>query len=668
MYKKYMKHIVSLLLALCLVVTAVLGNIGGAGLLQADAAETDTGLTELTFSSFGIADDRLGGLSATCSTVSSLIDTVFRGYVQWESTANNPWLIFGTNGWSGLQFQFSADGTSVFISAASWAQEGFGNGDTVTATQVGLTSGSFVGEKFLLTVSLASTEKDANDVTTKMQLKIWFDDTLCVDRELTSPNTANLNAAIQTVQNNYLNVWSYVAEEEPEIPDEPEVVAESRKLTFADFGLEEKTYEGTIYAYALNTVDSSKVSELTMADSEISGYMKVDDAGRSVSVMACWVIGHTGLDGLRVQFYPHDTTSDRIYITTSKLTDTNAEDFLYVLEDGLFDDTFKISLSFKTVDSDGDNAKDDLALRLYINDKLCTAHAPTITNNNLSTGETVGEYYICDYKADAFRPYISIRNMSTTDATMYKSVTLRSCELPYNNTSTFVDYGISDGLYDKGIKSGISPFPLEYTKLSGNVTVGTQSSSDYCLINYGGTTTSENTAWPGPETGGLQIQFEGGGNFHILAGTRLGTSYLNAANIASNMSTYSNVITNGTPFDISFNTIPWDWDGDGTATDGKIEIRINDVLLQNKYIIIQDMFETPANLVNRFSFITGGHTGTKATFDVKSQAQDVSRLRKLELADFGLANGDCIEQAHKSTGPASLLNTMMEVKLKLENE
>ena len=40
MYKKYMKHIVSLLLALCLVVTAVLGNIGGAGLLQADAAET----------------------------------------------------------------------------------------------------------------------------------------------------------------------------------------------------------------------------------------------------------------------------------------------------------------------------------------------------------------------------------------------------------------------------------------------------------------------------------------------------------------------------------------------------------------------------------------------------------------------------------------------------
>ena len=60
MYKKYMKHIVSLLLALCMIVTAVLGNIGGVSLLQADAAETNTELIaesrKLTFADFGITD------------------------------------------------------------------------------------------------------------------------------------------------------------------------------------------------------------------------------------------------------------------------------------------------------------------------------------------------------------------------------------------------------------------------------------------------------------------------------------------------------------------------------------------------------------------------------------------------------------------------------------
>lgn len=663
MYKKYMKHIVSLLLALCLVVTAVLGNVGGAGLLQADAAETGTELTPVTFSDFD--ELKVDGSYTNIWIYKggfTWVDKCFNGYITLDSVASVPYIVFGsTTRWDGLQFIFTNDGKMMQISDAQIGSPS--HTVNVTAEQAGLKTGSFEKEEFLLTFSLKTTDTDDSGNTTALELQVLVNNNSVGTIQVTNVYVDHLVGTIAT-HNTSLNIRSYTPSTEPEVPDEPEVVAEPRKLTFADFGLEDKTYEDVIYANALNTVDSSKVSSLTMADSEISGYMKFDDADRSVTTGACWVIGHTGLDGLQVQFYPYDTNSDRIYIITSKLTDTNAEDFLYVLEDGLFDDTFKISLSFETVDSDGDNAKDDLALRLYINDKLCTAHAPTITNNNLSTGETVGEYYICDYKADAFRPYISMRNMSTTVETMYKSVTLRSCELPYKNTSTFVDYGISDGLYDTGIKSGTSPFALEYTKLSGNVTVGTQSSSDYCLINYGGTTTSENTAWPGPEMGGLQIQFEGGGNFHILAGTRLGTSYLNAT--GSNMSTYRNVITNGTPFDISFNTIPWDWDGDGKATDGKIEIRIDDALLQNKYIIIESMFETPENLVNRFSFITGGHTGTKATFDVKSQAQDVSRLRKLELADFGLANGDCIEQAHKSTGPASLLNTMMEVNLSVE--
>lgn len=677
MYKKYMKHIVSLMLALCLVVTAVLGNVGGAGLLQANAAET-TELTPITFSHLGINNDSYEGLNGSYSTdgnINTLFDTIFRGYIRFSSTSSNPWIVLGgTTGWNGVQLRFSVDGTTLGVSTGSFGTELFSNLQ-LTATEAGLTTGSFAGEEFLLTFSLETIEA-SGDVPTKMKITIgvndYFEEGTIAD--ITEEKLQNICARIKTQQmSGTIDVKSYpltggsgTEPDEPVVPDEPEVVAESRKLTFADFGITDGTKEGGFAAHTLQTVDSKKVSSLTLADSEISGYMKFDDAGRTLTTTyaAYWVIGHMQWAGLQVMFYPYDDTCDRIVVNTSSVTNINDESFYYILEDGLFDETFKIALSFDTVDSDNDKSKDDLAFKLYINDELCNAYKPLISNQTLSTGETDGEYYICDYIADAFRPYMRTWSLSSADTACYKSITVKSCELPYNNTSTFVDYGISDGLYSTGIKSGISPFPLEYTKLSGNVTVGAPGTADYCLINYGGTTTSENAALP--ETGGLQIQFVGDGRFFILAGTRLGTSYLNATDTANNQSFYKNVISFGTELAISFNTIPWDWDGDGEATDGKIEIRINDSLLQDKYIIIEDMFMNPENLVNRFSFVTGGHTGTNATFDVESQAQDVSRLRKLELADFGLANGDCIEQAHKSTGPASLLNTMMEVNLSVE--
>lgn len=637
MYKKYMKHIVSLLLALCLVVTAVLGNIGGAGLLQADAAETDTGLTELTFSSFGIADDRLGGLSATCSTVSSLIDTVFRGYVQWESTDNNPWLIFGTNGWSGLQFQFSKDGTSVFISAASWAQEGFGNGDTVTATQVGLTSGSFVGEKFLLTVSLASTEKDANDVTTKMQLKIWFDDTLCVERELTSPNTANLNAAIQTVQNNYLNVWSYVAEEEPEVP---EVVTKQRKITFADFKIADGVFNG-IYAY--NT--GKDKGETSLIDSEFSGHIKIAD-GKSP-----WLVFGASGGWAGLQFIFSETTLD---INTGSVATDNATDFIFRASNcGLtaFDDTeFKLTFSLVSTDLDNKAETVDLLLQVYINDELCVADA---TADATKYGAD-GTYYIRNAKTASLQGYVAEPNYSG-------DVTVRSSQ-PGDEFEqlTFADFGVGNQSFSGTSTSGTYPGKLEYTELRGHITFTGGAQSGF---NYGATTTT-NT-----DFGGMHFFYLGNGQIQVFPSTRLGGKWLNEYDGGTDNATvfsdsgknYDFDSANG--FDLSITAEPWDYQGNGMI-DGKIGIRINGEILGGAFIIIENMFAETTTLVSKFALIGGGNFATAgATVSIASEISNLDSLRKVTLEDVGLTSGTYTSMGYKGTGPQTLLNTMIEMNL-----
>lgn len=438
-----------------------------------------------------------------------------------------------------------------------------------------------------------------------------------------------------------------------------------RPITFADFNLADNTYTGQTGGAYYAT--GEKKAETLLTDVMFSGYVTLNDAGETTQQMQL-NFGYTdGWYGLSFKFSADGKTME---VNTGNVGG-NGFPFKYSAGGNFSfkNNRFKLSFSLECRNLDnqvvdensGVAPENDLLMKVYINDELRTAYNVT----NAETHGSNGAYYICNMNTTYLKGYIRNQYVGATEG-YYDSITVESCELPYNNTATFADYGLSDQTFSTQAtyRTGTFVGSMISTQLKGRMML---SGSGTYMLNYGSTATVKegDREW---YISGLRIQIKSSGQFWFIPGTRLGGSYLNEPDASGdNSQSYASGMPIGKEFDISFNTIPWDWDGDGAATDGKIEIRINDKLLQNHYVIIKDMCSESVSLVNRFSMLAAGNftTGTTA-IAIESEVQDVSRLRKVELEDFGLANGECIKQVHNSVGPTTLLNTLMEVDLSVE--
>ncbi len=446
-----------------------------------------------------------------------------------------------------------------------------------------------------------------------------------------------------------------------------------RPITFADFGLADSTIAERLTPKSY--ISSAAGSGTSLIESQFSGYITLNNEGDTIAAANNPFLVFGGdpshatrtWAGIKLSF-----DANNMYLHTDAICN-NVNKFVFAKPAGLasfFNNKFKLTFSVEmtnldsVADTTSGELNNDVLIKLYINDVLCVDSSTKGIGDPAKYGAN-GNCYILNTAEKWFAGEVSGRNFGSTDG-ICDSVTVESCELPYNNTATFADYGLSDQTFSTQAtyRTGTFVGSMISTQLKGRMML---SGSGTYMLNYGSTATVKegDREW---YISGLRIQIKSSGQFWFIPGTRLGGSYLNEPDASGdNSQSYASGMPIGKEFDISFNTIPWDWDGDGAATDGKIEIRINDKLLQNHYVIIKDMCSESVSLVNRFSMLAAGNftTGTTA-IAIESEVQDVSRLRKVELEDFGLANGECIKQVHNSVGPTTLLNTLMEVNLSVE--
>lgn len=445
-----------------------------------------------------------------------------------------------------------------------------------------------------------------------------------------------------------------------------------RPITFADFGLADGTIAERITPKQY--VSSQAGVGTSLIGSQFSGYITLNNEGDTItSANNPFLVfggdpthGTRTWAGIKLSF-----DANNMYLHTDAICN-NVNKFVFAKPAGLdsfINNRFKLSFSLEmtnlddVADTTSGELNNDVLIKLYIND------IPCIDSSTKGVGEPSkyganGAYHILNTAESWFAGEMSGRNFGATEG-ICDSITVESCELPYTNTATFVDYGLADQTFSTGkfYQTGTFVGSLVNTQLRGKITF---SKEGRCMVNYGSTSVKESDG--DNYLAGLRLQIDATtantGQFWIITGTNLGSSYLNEPDASGDNIQY---YTSGMPIDeevdISFNTIPWDWDGDGNATDGKIEIRVKGSLLKNHYVIIKDMCSSSVSLVNRFSMLAAGNFGGTSSITIKSETQDISRLRKVELEDFGLANGEYIEQVHNSVGPTTLLNTLSEFNL-----
>lgn len=450
-----------------------------------------------------------------------------------------------------------------------------------------------------------------------------------------------------------------------------------RPITFADFGLADGTIAERITPKQY--VSSQAGVGTSLIGSQFSGYITLNNEGDTItSANNPFLVfggdpthGTRTWAGIKLSF-----DANNMYLHTDAICN-NVNKFVFAKPAGLdsfINNRFKLSFSLEmtnlddVADTTSGELNNDVLIKLYIND------IPCIDSSTKGVGEPSkyganGAYHILNTAESWFAGEMSGRNFGTTEG-ICDSITVESCELPYTNTATFIDYGLADQNFstEAAYRTGTFSGSLVNTQLRGKITYN---GAGRCMLNYGSNTTEE-AKWT-KYIGGLWLRLETTGSFYIIAGKKEnGTvyKYLNEPDASGdNTQSYASGIPIGSAFDISFNTIPWDWDGDGVASDGKIEIRINGKLLQNHYVIIENLCSSEHyTLVNRFSMLAAGNfTEGNGAITIKStiasEPQDISRLRKVELEDFGLANGQYIEQVHNSVGPTTLLNTLSEFNL-----
>lgn len=434
--------------------------------------------------------------------------------------------------------------------------------------------------------------------------------------------------------------------------DENVTEKELTPLTFADFNLSDQQIAAQ--TYGANYTSGEKADVQVFKDCLFQGYLTLDDSG-SITQSTWILFGHSDTwQGLKFMF---SADGNEMHVNTGTVGSNGCNYIFTAANAGLstFRNTrFKLSFSLETKNLDADSTMDDLLLKVYINDRLCVANQPA----DSTTYGANGEYYIMDMKAENLKGYI--RNQYIGAAEGYcDSVKIESCEVPYLNEVSFSDYGITDQTFAGAILEGTYDGPLAYTKLAGRVTLD---GTGKCIINYGAKSQSN------LNTGGLQLQIVADtGAFWIIT-SNLGT-YLNESDANGDSIEYytSGFPCGGKAFELSYNTIPWDYDGDGQVTDGKIEVRIDGKLLKNKYIFVKDMFQNQT-VINRFTLLAGGNFGTTSTIKITSNTVDTNQLRKITLAEFGRESGTYTSQSHTAQGPSTLLNSFMEININVTGD
>lgn len=212
------------------------------------------------------------------------------------------------------------------------------------------------------------------------------------------------------------------------------------ELTFHDFGVVDNTYKGVGGMYHNGE---------TLIGTRISGYVTLNEDLKDASAETYIVLGGTtglpssGWDGIQLQFLPDGKT---VKLNQGSVTNTNPYPYTFSADsnEGLTTfagEKFKLTVSLEPANLDGGTEKNDVLVKMYINDYLWVANNVT----DPTTYGADGSYYILNAKTENLQGYLNVQNIGVEG--FCSDIALESIDVadttPYE-VKTLKDFGLSD--------------------------------------------------------------------------------------------------------------------------------------------------------------------------------------------------------------------------------
>lgn len=528
-------------------------QIGAAGLCSDMAMESYTEtLTPISFTDFGLANDTYNFVRGTYKEGASLVGKKLSGYItlneDLKEASAGAWLVLGgtagqpSSGWDGIQIQFEPDGKTVKVNQGSVGTNGYPFTFSVDNNR-GLTT--FAGEKFKLTISLESANLDGETEANDVLFKLYINDNLWVANDTGNAALYGADGSYYILNAKTGNFLGYLAaqqigaeglcadvtfesistgtqtpepgpEPEPEPkPEEPVVLTD---LDFTNFGLADGTY-----TFVRGTYNEGA----SLIGTKFSDYITLNEDLTSASAGTWLVLGGTtglassGWDGVQIQFEPDGKT---VKVNQGSVTATNPYAYTFSADsnEGLTTfagEKFKLTISFEPANLDGGTEKNDILVKLYVNDQLWVAN--DTGNANLYGAD--GSYSILNAKTENMLGYLAVQQMGVEG--LCSDITLGEVnaepgpeepgpEAPEELTElSFIDFELADNRYTNvrgTYKDGES---LVGKEISGYLTFNENmiSASSDIYVVLGGTDGLESSGWDG-----VQLQFKTDGKTVIL--------------------------------------------------------------------------------------------------------------------------------------------------------
>ena len=425
-------------------------------------------------------------------------------------------------------------------------------------------------------------------------------------------------------------------------------------ISFDTFGIEDKTVVGEALEKDTTGTENAKLKYWlgdtgAYKNSIFSGYFTFE--GESEKAVIFGGTKHYNGEGFRMLV----SKDGKTLTFDSRFISTSASDvYRYVLAEDVGLKSFngvktKISISFE---ASGENLK----LSVYINDALTGLRTTKSSAATEKTWTVTGAY--SEAKAAHLGNHIYL--IPGKDASgEWCEIQIASCKPEgYVKEITFADFGLEDAQYctTNGKYEGTYPGIMKNVMVKGDITYNNKSGS---VIYIG------NKADSG-ENGIMLFNYPG---TIIAYPENKGTCYNAQGEHWCESTEIRSAITLENKFELSVSAEPWDYDGDGVKTDGKIEVRINGILFNGMYFIKKDMFQE-AGANGQIILTDNGYSGAYIT--ANSKADIPKNLKKLDASDFGWQSGTSLEENpgdisghiwYNTSTPDSILNTVFKTKV-----
>jgi len=456
--KARLKRLISLLCVVSVFASAVLSTNFLSAKAESNNGQVETlptGMTEITFRDFGVADGDCTKWKGYQYTGETMDNTLFSGKITFPKVANASFQYGGVGAWNGgFELIVGGDATSGFYLRLHDTQNKFNYdlSDSVAGMQL-------VGKEIEVHFSLEYVNKDGGATNNDLKLGLWFghklygNDYFYLNNYVDAAKSIGKWLTLIPKTNGPINVKSLDINRMP---------SDFTEINFTDFGIEDGQYSNTFSGtYEGETMDRTLFSgKLTFPTTGETHFMYGGKASWNGFILTNVYDQANDIHYLRL--YDSDGDKDGKSFNDVKFYSDVAGTQLVGKE-------FTLNYTIEYVNNDSGATANDVKLGVWFNGKLYNNQYIYI-NNYVNTGHSIGTTMTFWNRLSA-------------------TIALKSCnyQLPTDMTDiTFSDFGFADGQHKFYPSKEYTGETLDNTLFSGKVTFPEANLSG---IQYGGKVT-----------------------------------------------------------------------------------------------------------------------------------------------------------------------------------